>query len=181
LNLTFINFNYDRCLEHYLFWSLVRLGVREIDASQIINDLAIIRPYGTIGSILPNDRSRVSFGASQIDPFGIIDRIRTHTESEALHDKAHLQQVLSGASMCIFLGFGFHKQNLDLLSLNPEMGFRPLRTLATVKGIHQANRSDIIGAIGRALRAEERYVELFDMTAPEILAQLRPKITMAVG
>lgn len=151
-----------------------------MDAEQIINGLAIIRPYGTIGSILPSDRSRVPFGASQVDPFGVVDRIRTYTESEALHDKAHLTRVLLNASMCIFLGFGFHKQNVDLLSVG-DVAFQSLRALATVKGIDRANIRDITGAIGRALRAQEESIELFDMTAPEILAKLRLKIVMAVG
>ena len=142
-NITFINFNYDRCLEHYLFWSLHRLGIREIDASQIIGKLSIIRPYGTIGSILPNDRSRVPFGASQVDPFAIVDRIRTYTESEVLHDKEHLQELLRRAHMCIFLGFGFHRQNVELLTLDSQEGFRAVRTLATVKGIHKANRREM--------------------------------------
>jgi hypothetical protein len=175
-NLTFINFNYDRCLEHYLFYSLIRLGISERDAEEIVDSVAIIRPYGTIGTVLPSDRMRVAFGARRVDAFGMIDRIRTYMQSDALHDRGHLQQIMREASMYIFLGFGFHKQNMQLLSLESEEGFRYVRTLATVKGIDRANLPDLTGAISRALKISEPSIEPFDMTAPEILAQLIPSL-----
>jgi len=80
-NVTFINFNYDRCLEHYLYWSLQRIGVPEEDAKGIIASLSIIRPYGTLGSILPGKPDTLSFGNAA--PFNGIkshNRIRTFTE-----------------------------------------------------------------------------------------------------
>jgi hypothetical protein len=49
--ITFINFNYDRCIEHYIYWALVRLRISEEDAKQTIQSLNVIRPYGSLGSI----------------------------------------------------------------------------------------------------------------------------------
>jgi hypothetical protein len=37
----------------------------------------------------------------------MIGRIRTLTESEALHDRQTLSKALSEAAMIVFLGFGF--------------------------------------------------------------------------
>jgi hypothetical protein len=42
-NVTFVNFNYDRCIEQYLFWSLQRIGVPQADAVDIVGRLSIIR------------------------------------------------------------------------------------------------------------------------------------------
>ena len=55
-NVTFINFNYDRCIEHYLYWSLQRIGLGELDAALTITGLNMIRPYGGIGSMMPTNR-----------------------------------------------------------------------------------------------------------------------------
>jgi hypothetical protein len=181
--ISFVNFNYDRCLEHYLFWSLQRLGLAEQDAAEIVGDLTIIRPYGTAGSIIPGSPTYLPFGDRiQLDPFGIIDRIRTYTESEVLHDKEQLQRILTDASMCIFLGFGFHQQNMDLLSLPKTLGVRDTsRVLATVYKVHPANLPELRTAMTNHLRVYGEGIELLSMTAPEILQQLRLKIMMALG
>jgi hypothetical protein len=180
--ITFINFNYDRCIEHYIFWALQRLGITSDESAKVVETLNIIRPYGTIGSILPNGRSSVSFGAPRPpDIFGLINRIRTFTESEALHDKGVLATALTDASMIIFLGFGFHPQNLRLLALSPTAHVRPVKILATVYEVHDANLPQLRATLGDGLRVPEEKIETHAMTASEILAKLRMKIMMAVG
>jgi hypothetical protein len=41
--ITFINFNYDRCIEHYLFWSLQRIGISSNDAIETVQNLNVIK------------------------------------------------------------------------------------------------------------------------------------------
>lgn len=178
---TFINFNYDRCIEHYLFWSLQRLGLTVDDASETIQNLNIIRPYGTLGSILDGTPSFLQFGAvPRSDPLDMIKRIRTFTESEALHDKEKLSTALVDASLIIFLGFGFHHQNMKLLTLSPNLQLRRAKVLATVFGVHDANLPELKSTIHAALRVED-IVETHAMTAAEILQKLRMKIDIAAG
>jgi hypothetical protein len=180
--ITFINFNYDRCIEHYLFWSLQRLGLTSEDASETIQNLDIIRPYGTLGSVVPGAPSFLNFGElPPSDPVGMIGRIRTFTESDALHDHAKLSSALVGASLIVFLGFGFHSQNLRLLTLPPDQQLRRAKVLATVVGVHGANIPELKSRLGGALRVDGDMVETYDMTASEILQKLRMKINMAVG
>jgi hypothetical protein len=180
--ITFINFNYDRCIEHYLFWSLQRLGLSGDDASETIQNLNIIRPYGTLGSVVPGTPSFLRFGAPPpADLFGIIRRIRTFTESDALHDKEKLSSALYGASLVAFLGFGFHPQNLKLLTLSPDQQLRRVKVLATVLGVHGANLPELTSTLHSSLRVDGDLVEAHAMTAAEILQKLRMKITMAVG
>ena len=48
--LTLISFNYDRCLEHFLFNALVRLyDVDAKKAADICNNAKIFHPYGVVG------------------------------------------------------------------------------------------------------------------------------------
>lgn len=177
-NITFVNFNYDRCIEHYLKVALQRIGISEGDSSHIVSELKMIRPYGGIGSPLPSSPDQAPFGAN-VDPVRAIERIRTYTESEALHGSSHLEKALHDAELVIFLGFGFHAQNLSLLQLPAP---RRKRVMATVKKVHEANKTDIVDALTQRLRTTAReMVELYDMTAPELLRELRLKIMMRVG
>jgi len=180
-NVAFINFNYDRCIEHYLFWSFQRIGLPANDAAEMVQNLNMVRPYGSLGSILSGSKNYLQFGAGRIpEPFSVIERIRTFTESEAMHDPAALSKLLSSSEMIIFLGFGFHPQNMELLTIQQ----RPqsyLGVLATTYMVDAANLRALQGAITRSLRAPGKVVETFSMTASEFLKKLRMRITLTVG
>src|SRR5258708_428635 len=164
------------------FGALQRLGIPEKEAAAIVEDLNIIRPYGTLGSIFPNNPLALPFGSARYpELFSMIDRIRTFTESEALHDKDVLREAITAAAMIIFLGFGFHPQNLQLLSLPKTLPFRPAKVLATVHGVSEPNLPELKAALAKRLRVEERKIETYPMTASQILILLRMKITMSVG
>lgn len=176
--LTFVSFNYDRCLEHYLYWALRRIGLDEPRAATIIANLNIIRPYGGVGSILQSSPDYVPYGR-EIDPFNAISRIRTYTESETIHDGSKLEYALETAKLVMFLGFGFHAQNMDLLRASSS---KYRQVMGTVKNVHPGNTPAIAAEIASKLRCEDSdRVELFNMTTPEMLRDLRPKILLTVG
>ena len=144
--------------------------------------LNFIRPYGTLGSVVPGAPSYLKFGASPpSDLFGMINRIRTFTESDVMHDKEKLSSALLGASLIVFLGFGFHPQNLKLLTLPADQQLRRAKVLATTLGIHSANLPELALVLRHALRVEGDLVETYPMAASQILQDLRMKITLAVG
>jgi hypothetical protein len=58
---------------------------------------------------------------------------------------------------------------------------RERNVMATVKGVHGDNRPDIEAALARTMRIDPQSVELFDMTAAQLLRDLRLKISMRVG
>ena len=72
----------------------------------------------------------------------------------------------------------FHAQNLSLLQLK-QVG--EAKVMATVKNVNIANRDDLVHALNRTLNVHIHAIELYDMTAPELLDQLRLKIMMRVG
>ncbi|UPJ31019.1 hypothetical protein [Bradyrhizobium sp. CW1] len=179
-NVTFVNFNYDRCIEHYVLGALQRQGLTEEDAAEIVGELNMIRPYGSLGSIVRGGKDYLPFGHRVTDVFSLTQRIRTYTESAALHDPDHVERVMAQATMTIFLGFGFHRQNMDLLRVSPERGFRNAHALATVYDVHEGNLHALKDELRGALRIESG-IELYPLKAPDMLRKLALRISMAVG
>lgn len=119
-NLTLIIFNYDRCVEHFLFYSLQNYyGLDEQRAAEIMQTLSVVHPYGTVG-ILPWEKSGdgISFGGSPYAKQLLKISASIKTFSERVIEKEHLkkmQSALTEAENVIFLGFAYHPQNLDLI------------------------------------------------------------------
>ena len=177
--ITFINFNYDRSLEQYLYWALQqRASASEDQAKSIIESLNVIRPYGTIGP-LSWQTNGTAFGTSEnIDLFALVDRIRTYTESKPLHDSDSMNRALANAQLVIFLGFGYHATNLDILGAPAT----PVNAsvLGTVVGVHPENLAVISRRISQNLHISSGNVRLVDMDATSLLRGLRQRILIAV-
>jgi len=120
-NLEIINFNYDRCIEHYLPFSLANYyGVEPDDIRKIMETLVVHRPYGATGR-LPWQKGNgppVKFGtvdtrqlievAKQLQTF--TERVQEGTEISAM------KSSVAKADRIIFLGFAFHRQNVELIA-----------------------------------------------------------------
>jgi len=121
-NLAFITFNYDRCLEHYLFYTAMRLyRLNEGEAAEIMAALSIYRPYGQVGSLNweRKGKTKVAFG---VKDYGAIEDLADgiKTFNEQIEDQAilqNIQQAISTARRIVFLGFHYHKQNMELMTV----------------------------------------------------------------
>jgi hypothetical protein len=122
-NLTIINFNYDRCIEHYLFQVMQRLypSKGETYVTDLINsNLKILHPYGVVGNLPWQSRTNpVHFGggAGHNDLAALSAQIRTYNEE--VDDKEKITEIrgaLALARRIVFLGFHFHRQNVELLA-----------------------------------------------------------------
>lgn len=106
---SFIVFNYDRCIEHFLHHALQKLyAIQEKEASDIVQTLRIVHPYGEVAN--------VQFGASRSDYATLAGRIRTYTEQMTdtkMTEK--LQNEMHRAESIVFLGFAYHDQNMALV------------------------------------------------------------------
>ncbi|EKS36969.1 SIR2 family protein [Afipia broomeae] len=126
-NTKIINFNYDRCVEQFLWLALQKLfAISTDDAAYLLNKLPIIHPYGTVGSLSWQAGLRVGFG-EKIQTRTLIEasnQIRTFNEQ--IEDEQILSQMsewVSEAKRIVFLGFHFHDQNMALLqSTEPARG-----------------------------------------------------------
>jgi hypothetical protein len=115
-NVTIINFNYDRTVEHFLYSELQRnLGIDKDNTKRTISGLRIIRPYGSVGALPWQSESGVLFGEA-VDDVDSGDRIselsksiRTFTEQNLSSDVgSEIQNVIQNARVIVVLGFGFH-------------------------------------------------------------------------
>jgi hypothetical protein len=49
---SFINFNYDRCLEHYLYHSFQNYyRISDVESKKLVEEIRIIHPYGSVGKL----------------------------------------------------------------------------------------------------------------------------------
>ena len=64
-NITFIVFNYDRCIEHYLYFALQAFyGISGRDAAGAMSRMKVLHPYGSIGGLKwQNGLEVVDYGA----------------------------------------------------------------------------------------------------------------------
>ena len=120
-SVTFIVFNYDRCLEQFLLHALQRLySIPDVDASQILSAVRIIHPYGVVGELQTRTAYEgTSFGSGadlRADYVGLSKKIRTYTEQ--MTDQKLLTRIheeVTKAECIVFLGFAYHTQNMRLL------------------------------------------------------------------
>lgn len=121
-NVTIINFNYDRCVEHCLFRALQDLyQIDQAKAADIIKSMRIFHPYGKVAPLPWQDQGGLAYGG---DPHGLdvhwptfAKNIWTYNEEiEQGEELQRLRTALAEADVVVFLGFHFHRQNLELLS-----------------------------------------------------------------
>jgi hypothetical protein len=183
-NVTFINFNYDRVIEHYLFQALqLRGGVTESIAAKIIDSIEMIRPYGHLGPLDWQNNGCFPFGrlANRATYFKAAQSIRTYTEQhqDSSLDK-RIDAALSRAALVLFLGFGFHSQNLMLLeSARKTQRTIYQRALATVFGIDKDNNPMLDLRLRQLLAVND--LDLTPRTSFALLAELRPTLMSVVG
>lgn len=144
--ITFIAFNYDRCIEHFLYHAIQQCyNVKEEQVKELLRSkLDIYHPYGTVGSLPWLDiENQIEFGGktNTQDLVNLTNAIRTFTESE--ETKSHLANKIddlklkiANSKRIIFLGFSFLKQNMDLIyPINEQNKPSATKIFATTIGI----------------------------------------------
>jgi hypothetical protein len=150
---TFVVFNYDRCFEHFMFHALQELyGIDEPAASEVMQGLNVIHPYGTIGELPWQSAEGIPFGfvANRANMEHMARRIKTYTEqiekSEAL---GSLKTAVFKADTLVFLGFSYHPENMKLLTIDARGDTE--RVFGTAKGISAADIAIIQGQLRKMI------------------------------
>lgn len=145
------------------------------EAKRIVENLNMIRPYGSIGPLSFDYGSPYSYGTSAyFDPFKRIGDMRTYTEGKPLHDSAILDTALAQAKLILFLGFGYHATNLDLLKTSKKSS---ASVHGTAVAIHHGNLDVITERIIENFHLATKDVTLhINMNATSILRDLRQRI-----
>lgn len=129
---SFITFNYDRLLERWLLQRIkYSFGIEDTNALEVLQSIPIHHVYGTLGQF-PTP--------TPVHPHAWIlasKGIRTIFDTE--HDQSVLDAAkakLDSARVVCLLGFGFHRENIELLDL--------VRHARACKGVVAASRFNIL-------------------------------------
>ncbi len=177
-NVSFITFNYDRCIEHYLAHAISNYyRVPLADAEAIVTEtLRIEHPYGQVGR-LPWQRSStssmMSFGYDfrGADLPHLAEQIRTFTErvdDDDMMERLHRQ--IAEAEVVIYLGFSYGEMNMQLMTVK-EAGLRTV--FGTTLGMSAPNKKviemDVRAAMGHADVATVNHAYYDDLTCVDFL------------
>ncbi|KAF0120272.1 MAG: hypothetical protein FD152_4214 [Xanthobacteraceae bacterium] len=165
---SFICFNYDRCIEHFL-WNAVRVMYRlsEPDANSLMSTLQIVHPYGVIGHLPWQTRDGgIYFGQTEhVNHKNIASRIRTFTEQNK--DKSltlQIDQMMNDNDRVVFLGFGYYEQNMEIIKAD----FAYKEAMGTTYGMSSHDVAIVKEVITDALGKREQIGKGYE-----------PKITLA--
>ena len=165
-DVSFVIFNYDRCIEHFLFNTLQNYyGIQSDEAAILMQALKIIHPYGMVGRMqwqgeLDGIPFGTNIGGSRL--LSLAGQIKTFTQR--VEDKAaitEIHQVVQEAEVVVFLGFSFHPQNMELIKPTPRGTAK--RVFATAKGISKSDCAIV----------EKQILDLFDTKLQNIQIDLR--------
>ncbi|HEX6783162.1 MAG TPA: hypothetical protein VF098_00705 [Sphingomicrobium sp.] len=145
-NLAIISFNYDRSIRRFLPFALSsQFGISTGESQEISKQLRIFYPYGSLGPLPWEASEGTEFGDADHAPLiDVSTRIRTFTEQvEESESLASMRQALSEARHVVFLGFGYHRQNMTLLSDGVKGS--ALRVFGTSQGLSGSDREVVSG------------------------------------
>lgn len=144
-NATFVSFNYDRTLEHYLAHAIqTAYGLDAQRAQRLVGTATFFHPYGRVGRLpwMPGIDTAAEFGSERIDLESVANQLKTFTESTDAAETKALRQAVASADRIVFLGFSFWPQNIRLLFDNPSAK-RP-DVILTRKGISQPDLEAVL-------------------------------------
>lgn len=136
----FVVFNYDRCLERYLYFHLrYVIGLGALEADQALERISITHVFGSLGDGIHKDLCDAPYGDTS-NLGRCASRIQTFTEKGSDSLTRQLREVVEDAEQYVFLGFGFNPSNIRRL-----FGSRPVTApvYATVKGMRPAQVEEI--------------------------------------
>lgn len=118
-----INFNYDRCFEHYLHLALQNYyGLSAAEATELASQVEVHHPYGKVGPLpwMTTNQSEASPYGSRPAPQKLISlsgSLRTFTEGTdpSVSHIESIRSVIALGKRLAFLGFAYHRLNLRLL------------------------------------------------------------------
>ncbi len=187
--ISLIIFNYDRCIEHYLYHALQNYyGIDGNRACELIARVNIYHPYGVAG-YLPwqMNENAIAYGhePSGAQLLELAHQIKTFTEGTdtSSSDIVSIRRCIAEAEIIVFLGFAFHKLNMDLI--NPNVGEQKntvvhARVYATALGFSEHDCNIIENEVVRLLNSGYLTgVQIGkDLTCTEIFTEYRRGISL---
>lgn len=110
-SILFISFNYDRCVEVFIFKAARALyPIEEFDSQLLFASLRVIHPYGSLGPIIDINQAQEEFERN-IDGYRLLEACKNlKTFTEGIDDEDVVEKINLGLTECsslFFLGYGF--------------------------------------------------------------------------
>lgn len=174
-------FNYDRCFEHFMVLNLQKyFEMSERTAVDLISELEIFHPYGTVGCLPwqePSEAVEYGLAPSGERLLRVAGGIKTFTEGTDPNasDIIAIRSAIGEAKRLLFLGFAYHPLNLELLQQKREHGVERAdlkRIFGTGVGISQPDLDDIRQELTRLGDASPNAIHLLPgKKCPELIAE----------
>lgn len=158
-NVDILSFNYDRCIEHYLHEGLqTYYGLNERKAALLMQSVKVIHPYGSVGRLpwqVPSYPLAVSFGSKNYNLLDVSKQIKTFGERvHEVEELGRIREIIQQAEIIVFLGFAFHRQNLELIT--PAKACKAKRIYATAYGISKSDCNVIQNELESMLKQKQK-------------------------
>lgn len=179
-NVTVVDFNYDRIFPQYLHSALQRLyGFTEEESTAALGGLRILHPYGVLGPLeWQASEEAIPFADEEANLLAIAGRIRTFTEERNAPEMNEIKSAVADGRVFLVLGFGFHGQNIEILSVGrAQLG---IPCFMTVAGINPHNHNAVALKMQNAIQAFQLPQYLAEQ-ARSLMDQLRTSISLSVA
>lgn len=163
-NVTLIVFNYDRCIEHFLYHSFINYyDINHEQSSALVNKIRIFHVYGQIG-FLPwqHKETTIPFGAD-IDHNQLLStytNLKTFTEGAdpTASEINLLKKNIAESQRIVFIGFAFHPLNMEILTLDgvPQNTWIS-QIYATAYGVSDSDLEYIVSSIKKSLKNNNHF------------------------
>lgn len=179
-DISIICFNYDRCIEHYLACELMRsYHIDRVEAAKLVSRLTIWHPYGTIAPLDTQEPNGVAYGDNESVSgrcFQLSSRIRTFTEEHEDHAMIDaIRARIRAAETVVFLGFGYYKQNLELIE--PKGPTQVKWILGTGFGLSDSARFVVEERLSHWDKGEPPKINVPHMKCAELLNHFRMQLS----
>jgi hypothetical protein len=182
-----IVFNYDRCIEHYLYFAFQMLypDISSEKAIGLIGMIKIYHPYGKMGDLhwqAGPDFVKYGHAINEQEIKLAASRIKTFTEGtdpESSDIKA-IKNTIALSDKVLFLGFGFHDLNMKLIGADViNVGPCEKRIFATACGISEDNCERIQYSFAQKLGISTDHVKINSkLTCAQIFDEYSKSLAM---
>lgn len=147
--IVFIVFNYDRCIEQFLIHTIMAIyKLQPQVAAEIVSEVEIYHPYGTVGKLpwltASRNEAEISDFGESVDGAKLLELIRgikTFTEGtdDDSSDIIAIRRNIAEAKRIIFLGFAYHPLNMKLLLGESRPSSRTRQVFGTAFGMSESD------------------------------------------
>ena len=179
-SVTFVIFNYDRCVEHYLYYALQNYyKIPEQQVADVLRNVQFFHPYGSVGTLPWQAMDHVARFGEELQSASLLEnarQIKTFTEGTDPDSSeiCAIREHVTTADTILFLGFAFHKLNMRIISgeNRPIDDISDKRNFATAIGLSKSDCLAISGEISHMRGCPEGNTGLRnDLTCAKIFSE----------